>query len=75
MAELTAAERDKLKDSDFALPGRKYPIEDEAHARAALSRVSQFGTTAEKAIVRRKVHERYPKILGANPIGKTKPRS
>ena len=60
--ELTAEERDKLPDSAFALPGRRYPIHDESHARNALARVAQHGTPAEKAEVEAKVHRRYPAI-------------
>jgi len=60
MAQLTTATRKKIPTSEFALPGRRYPIEDEAHARNALSRVSQDGTPAEKATVRRKVHRLVP---------------
>ena len=62
MADLTTEERDRLPESVFALPGRRYPINDEAHARNALARVSQDGTAAEKAKVRATVHRRYPKI-------------
>ena len=62
MARLTSAARGKLKGSSFALPGRKYPIEDPNHARNALARVSQYGTPAQKAEVRRKVRSRYPGI-------------
>jgi hypothetical protein len=60
MAKLTAATRKKIPTSDFALPGRRYPVEDEAHARNALARVSQDGTPAEKAAVRRKVSRLFP---------------
>lgn len=62
MAKLTAATRKKIPTSEFALPGRRYPIEDEAHARNALARVSQDGTTAEKKTVRRKVHRLFPNL-------------
>ena len=63
MAKLSAADRKKLKDSDFAEPDRrKYPIEDETHARDALARVSQNGSEAEQREVRTKVEERYPDI-------------
>ena len=63
MAKLSAADRKKLKDSDFAEPDRrKYPIEDETHARDALSRVAQNGSEAEQKKVRKKVEERYPEI-------------
>ena len=62
-ATLTAKKRNKLPESVFAIPGkRKYPIHDEAHARNALTRVSQYGTPDEKSQVRRAVHERYPNI-------------
>lgn len=60
--QLTAKARKKLKKSTFALPGRRYPIPDKAHARAALSRVSQFGSSAEKAKVRAAVHRKFPGI-------------
>lgn len=60
MAKLTTAARKKIKGSNFALPGRRYPIEDASHARNALARVSQFGTPSEKAEVRAKVHHKYP---------------
>ncbi len=36
MARLTAAQRNALPDSDFAGPNRTFPINDAAHARAAL---------------------------------------
>ena len=62
MARLTAKARNKIPSKDFAGPDRSYPIEDKAHARNALSRVSQFGTSALKAKVRAKVHAKFPDI-------------
>lgn len=62
MAKLTAAARRKIKPSNFAVPGGHYPIEDESHARNALSRVSQFGSAKEKAEVRAAVARKYPGI-------------
>jgi len=59
---LTAAARKKRPDSDFALPDRRYPIHDEAHARNALARVSQHGSADEKKKVRAAVKRRYPNI-------------
>ncbi len=38
MAKLTSAARNKLPKRDFALPGRKYPVEDRGHAIAAKGR-------------------------------------
>jgi hypothetical protein len=76
---LTAKERRKLPSSDFALPGRgkgpegkgsgSYPIPDAKHARAALSMVSRYGSPAEKAKVRAKVHQKFPDI-GADRASK-----
>ena len=62
MARLTYKARKRLPGKDFAGPGRSYPIEDESHARNALSRVSEYGTPAEKAEVRAKVRRKFPKI-------------
>jgi hypothetical protein len=62
MTKLTPATRKKIPTSEFALPGRRYPIEDEAHARNALARVAQDGTPAEKTTVRRKVQRRFPDL-------------
>lgn len=35
---LTAEGRDELKDSDFGLPGRRFPMPDAEHVRAAEAR-------------------------------------
>ena len=62
MAKLTAAARKKIPGKDFALGKGRYPIEDKNHAKAALSRISEFGSPSEKATVRRKVKSKYPSI-------------
>lgn len=63
MARLTAAGRRRLPKSAFVYPGRRaYPIHDRAHARAALSRVSQHGSPAQKSRVRAAVRARYPSM-------------
>lgn len=69
---LTTKQRDKLPKADFALPGRgegkggkgagAYPINDKAHARNALARVAQHGSSAEKAKVRGAVERKFPSI-------------
>lgn len=59
----TVAGRKALSPSDFALPAlKKYRIDDIAHARDALSRVAQFGTSAQKIAVRNAVYRRYPAL-------------
>jgi hypothetical protein len=41
MSKLTTKERKALPKSDFASPGRSYPIEDKAHAANAKARATQ----------------------------------
>jgi len=60
VAKLTTKKRNKLPEKDFAVKGRKYPVEDRGHAKAALSRVAHNGTPAEKAAVKKKVHAKFP---------------
>lgn len=72
MAKLSTAARKKLPSSSFALPGKgegpsgkgsgSYPIPDKSHARNALARVSQHGSSAEKSKVRAAVARKFPGI-------------
>lgn len=62
MTKLTAKSRDAVASKDFALSGRRYPIEDRSHAKAALGRVAQHGTPAEKQKVRAAVASKYGMI-------------
>lgn len=63
MAKLTYAKRKALPKDEFVFPAKKaYPIQDKAHARNALSRVAQNGSSSEKAKVRAAVHKKYPDI-------------
>ena len=66
---LTTKARRAIPTKDFAGPDRSYPIHDEAHARNALARVSQFGSPALQARVRAAVHRKFPNI------GKSKGKS
>ena len=68
MAKLNAAARRAIPSSDFALPGRHYPIEDSGHAKAALARGEANATPAEEATIRRKVHAKYPGMELAHPV-------
>jgi len=62
MSDLTQEERDRLPGNAFALPDRRYPIHDIAHARNALARVSEYGTPEEKRQVRAAVYKHYPQL-------------
>lgn len=64
---LTADARNNLKDGDFALPGRRYPIHDLSHAKNALARVAQNGSTDEQNQVKAAVYRRFPAL---KPAGK-----
>jgi len=59
---LDANARKHIAPENFALPGGRYPIHDESHARNALARVSQNGTPAEKAKVKAAVSKKFPSI-------------
>lgn len=41
MGKLTAKSRSKLKSSQFAGPGRSYPVPDKSHAANAKARATQ----------------------------------
>lgn len=60
--KLTTAARKHLASTAFALPNRRYPINDKNHARNALARVSQFGDANEKSKVRAAVKRKFPDI-------------
>lgn len=62
LGDLTAKGRKRIKESNFALPKRRYPIHDIAHARNALARVSQHGSPEEQRRVRRAVERKYPSL-------------
>lgn len=59
---LTSKARKHIKEENFALPGRRYPIHDQAHARNALARVAQNGTPAEQAAVKKAVYAKFPAL-------------
>lgn len=61
--KLTTKARKKIKTKNFAEPGKRaYPIEDRNHAINALARVSQNGSSSEKAQVRAAVKDKYPDL-------------
>ena len=73
MAVLTTKKRKALPESAFVFPPKgnepgRYPIHDRKHAANALARVAQFGTSAEKAAVKKAVCAKYPDM----PICKEK---
>lgn len=59
----TKAGRKAMGSKQFALPRqKKYRIDDLAHGRNALSRVSQHGSPAQKKAVRRAVVRKFPSL-------------
>ena len=66
MAKLTTKQRKSLPSKDFALPGRRFPVNNASHARNALARASQgvkAGTlsSAQAAKVRAKANRKLGK--------------
>jgi hypothetical protein len=61
-APLDAKKRNNLDNSDFALPGRKYPIDTPERARSALARVKQFGSPEDQRKVKAAVQKKYPNM-------------
>lgn len=61
MAKLNGAERKRIPASEFALPGRRYPVEDRPHAADAKARASQMEakgklSSGQAATIRRKAN-------------------
>lgn len=61
VGRLSAAARKALPQSDFALPGGRFPIENEEHGRKAIQ-MAPHASPSEQATIKRKVHQRYPGI-------------
>ncbi len=64
--KLTAKARKAIPTGDFALPGRRFPIEDKSHGRAALS-MAHYASPSEQATIRAKVHAKYPSLSPRKP--------
>lgn len=59
----TKTGRKAMASTSFALPGqKKYRIDDIAHARNALARVAQHGTSTQQKQVRAKVTAKFPSL-------------
>lgn len=73
MADLKAAQRNKLPDSAFVYKKeRKYPIHDLPHARAALALAKKSKTFGEYATVLAAVKKKYGDKIktAASPFAK-----
>lgn len=76
MAKLSSKRRKKLPKTAFAYPSqRKYPIHDRSHARNALARAAQKGTSGTYAHVARAVNRRYPGMAKGKAKSKGKGKS
>ena len=65
MTGLTNKTRKALSTKDFALPGRKYPIEDKAHAANAKARATQeFRAGNLSEADRAKINAKADEVLG-----------
>jgi len=73
MAKLTAAARKRIPTKNFALPGRKEPINDKSHAKAALTMGMRDKSPAQKAKIRAAVHRKFPDLGKGEKTVKMKP--
>ncbi len=65
MAKLTTKARKALPKSDFAGPGRSYPVQDRAHAANAKARASQQAAKGNlSASAKAKIDAKANKVLG-----------
>jgi hypothetical protein len=76
VAKLTAAQRNKIPASKFALPGGRYPVEDKSHARNAKARASQQLNAgrlspSEKATIDRRADQVLGEPRGHDPKEKS----
>ena len=72
MSTLNSKARKALPRDSFAIPDTKdYPIQDKAHAVAALARATSVGTPAEKTRVRAAVKAKYPDLPSSKGQGKS----
>jgi hypothetical protein len=73
MAKLTTKTRAKIPASEFAGPGRSFPIEDANHARAALSMMHN-APESEQASIRAKAEAKLHHGARADHTGYHKPK-
>jgi hypothetical protein len=65
MTKLTTKSRKALPTKNFALPGKRYPVEDKAHAANAKSRATQqFRAGDLSAEDRAKIDAKADAVLG-----------
>jgi hypothetical protein len=79
MAKLTYKERSNLPDSAFALPGRRFPINDPSHARDAKARASEalkkgWITKEEYDTINRKADKVLEDNVGTESFGVDLPK-
>lgn len=71
MAKLTTKQRKKLPASDFAGPGRSFPVPDKAHAKAAKSRASAAERKGNiSAATKAKIDAKADRVLKGRKGGK-----
>jgi len=72
--KLTASSRKKIANKNFALGGRKFPIEDKGHGEKALqlaprSEAAGNITPSQVSEIKSEVHAKYPSIGKKKRIG------
>jgi hypothetical protein len=72
--KLTASSRKKIANKNFALGGRKFPIQDVSHGREALEDAPKSEnagniTPSQVSTIQSKVHAKFPGIGKKKRIG------
>lgn len=62
MARLTADDRKKLPEKEFAGKDRSYPIPDKKHASLAIGYSKKYASPDEQAKIKRKACGKYPDL-------------
>lgn len=70
MARLTMGQRDRMPDSEFALPDHRFPVNDDVHAEKALQmgpRALHAGSInrSQLALIRAKARKTLGQRIGA----------
>ena len=62
MARLSTTQRKAMPQGEYALPGKRFPINDDKHARAAIMLSNKGTTPGEAATVRAKAQAKLGRI-------------
>jgi hypothetical protein len=72
VSKLNAAERKRIPESEFAGPGRSYPVEDKSHAANAKARATQMEEKGKlSSASAAKIKAKANRVLGEKKEGRS----